>query len=89
MTATATPKITNKIDAFDKGYNGWSSYETWNIALWLQNDESLYNAAFEAGNYENLLELLYDCGVKETPDGVNFWDPEVNVVELNSEIFDI
>ena len=73
----------------DISYNGWATYETWNVALWLQNDESLYNAAFEAGNYENLLELLYDCGVKETPDGVNFWSPEVNVVELNSEVFDI
>jgi hypothetical protein len=89
MTATATPKITYQIDAFSKGYNGWTNYSTWNVALWLQNDESLYTAAMEAGNYENLLELLYDCGVKETRDGVSFWDPEVNVVELNSEVFDI
>jgi hypothetical protein len=89
MTATATPKITYQTAAFDKGYNGWTNYETWNVALYIQNDESLYNAAFEAGNYENLLEELYNCGVKETPDGVNFWDTKVNAVELNSEVFDI
>lgn len=23
----------------EKGYNGWSNYETWNLALWLRNDE--------------------------------------------------
>lgn len=23
-------------------YNGWSNYETWNVALWLDNDEGSY-----------------------------------------------
>lgn len=27
----------------DKQYNGWSSYETWNLALWLGNDEGSYD----------------------------------------------
>ncbi len=27
----------------DKGYNGWSSYETWATALHLDNDEYSYN----------------------------------------------
>lgn len=22
-----------------EGYNGWSNYETWNVALWVDNDE--------------------------------------------------
>lgn len=26
-------------------YNGWKNYETWNVALWLRNDEGLYNQA--------------------------------------------
>lgn len=25
------------------GYNGWSNYETWLVALWLNNDEVSYN----------------------------------------------
>lgn len=24
----------------EEGYNGWDNYETWNINLWLDNDES-------------------------------------------------
>lgn len=25
----------------DKRYNGWQNYETWNVALWLNNDQGL------------------------------------------------
>jgi len=24
-------------------YNGWSNYETWNVALWLSNEQGAYN----------------------------------------------
>jgi hypothetical protein len=24
-------------------YNGWTNYETWNVALWVDNDESVYH----------------------------------------------
>lgn len=27
----------------DKKYNGWTNYETWNVALWLDNEEGSYN----------------------------------------------
>lgn len=29
-------------------YNGWANYETWNVALWLGNDEGTYRSAIAA-----------------------------------------
>jgi hypothetical protein len=26
----------------DKTYNGWTNYETWNVKLWMDNDEGSY-----------------------------------------------
>lgn len=27
----------------DKTYNGWTNYETWNVKLWIDNEEGSYN----------------------------------------------
>jgi len=27
----------------EKGYNGWTNYETWNVKLWLDNEEYTYH----------------------------------------------
>jgi len=27
----------------DKGYNGWSNYESWLVGLWLSNDQSSFD----------------------------------------------
>jgi hypothetical protein len=32
----------------DKTYNGWTNYETWNVALWLGNNAGDYNYWQEA-----------------------------------------
>jgi hypothetical protein len=29
------------------GYNGWTNYETWNVALWWDNDQGSYNERCE------------------------------------------
>ena len=39
-------------------YNGWANYQTWNAALWIGNDEFLYNTAKACVEY---------CGTDETP----------------------
>ncbi len=27
----------------ENGYNGWKNYETWNVALWIDNDQGSYS----------------------------------------------
>ena len=84
MTATYQTCLT------DTTYNGWTNYETWNVVLWIQNDEGIQDAIAERDIccYEELLELMYDCGAKETPDGVKLTDPKVNRAEINGDVFD-
>jgi hypothetical protein len=69
-------------------YLGWTTYETWNVALWLQNDQGLHTLAYEAGSYEDFLEIIKEMNIIATPDGVKYNDPNVNIIELNSELFD-
>ena len=48
----------------------------------------LYCLARECGDYQTFLEAIDDCGMNSTPDGVAFADKNVNVIEINSEVFD-
>jgi hypothetical protein len=32
-------------EAPEKGYNGWKNYETWAVALWIDNEERTQNEA--------------------------------------------
>ena len=68
-------------------YNGWENYETWNVALRIQNDEGLYNIAREAGDYQSFVQSISEF-TTQTLDGVRFDDPAVNVIQINSEVFD-
>ena len=79
---------TYQTNALDISYNGWSNWETHNVALWLQNDQNLYYLAHEMGNYVDTAEALIDSGCEETLDGVKWNDPQVNVIQINSEVFD-
>ena len=70
-------------------YNGWANYETWNVALWIQNDKGLYSEAMHCANYQELVSLLYDCGSKETPDGVKWDDVKVDGLAVNEMISEL
>ena len=63
-------------------YNGWRNYETWNVALWLFNDEHLYHAAREAKIYPELLLTLREFNSFVTGDGVRWDDPKVDRAEI-------
>jgi len=82
--------VTYQTNILSTEYNGWTNYETWNVALWINNEEGLYELARECGDYETLVHTLYnEYGVRETKDGVKFNDPMVNVVQINSDVFDL
>jgi hypothetical protein len=79
--------VTYQADFLDTTYNGWTNFQTFNVALWIQNDEGLYDIANECSCYQEFIDNISEF-MLQTPDGVKFNDPAVNVIELNSEVFD-
>jgi len=74
----------------DETYNGWANYETWNVALWIGNDEGLYNMAREYRSardpYAAFVDALREFGgtiATETPDRVAWNDSSVDVDAIN------
>jgi len=77
-------------------YEGWANYHTWNVALWISNDEALYNEARNySSRYVNVDVATYSTFVAEamsdiwgdiTPDGVSWTDPTLDHAELDDFI---
>lgn len=67
---------------------GWANYATWNVALWINNDEGLYNLAKRFDDFESFRYTLHDeLGMRETPDGVHLFDSGLDLNELQ-ELFE-
>ena len=76
-------------------YNGWATYETWNAALWIGNDQFLYNTAKACVEYCGDNETPWDKFVRcmidgqigrmlgKTRDGVKWNDPKIDADEMN------
>ena len=71
-------------------YNGFANHATWNVALWLGNDEGMYNLArgYAEHGYKSLSHLLVELFGPETPDGVNWQSSELDIIELNEMLED-
>ena len=88
--------MTMTSSGIDTTYNGWANFETWNVALYIQNDYALYCLArdwvedrFESG-YDDAPYSVFRHTLKyasalptKTPDGVRWDDPTLDTNELD------
>lgn len=77
-------------------YNGWKNYETWNIALWINNDYGLYTAArnfMQAYKgrkpYKDFVAEMFGYYPKRTPDGVRYMNDVLDYRALNSMMVEL
>jgi hypothetical protein len=69
-------------------FNGWHDWTTWNVALWINNDECFYNIAKDCKDYMDFLfEMQSMIGSFATPDGAD-WG-EANIEEMNELVKEI
>lgn len=73
----------------DKTYNGWANYETWNVALYIQNEEPLYRIATRCDSYSDFLFKSHRIRGVTTPDNVLWHSSVLNWDELNAMIRDL
>ena len=71
-------------------YNGYKNYETWNVSLWIQNDEGLYSLARRCSTYQAFVDTLRELEPApiafQTPDGVAWNDSGLDTAELDEII---
>jgi hypothetical protein len=75
--------VDQKEHAQENKYNGWANYETWNISLWINNNERLYDIAKDCKDYAEFIAFTKDIDITMTGDKVKYDNELVNVDEIN------
>lgn len=81
--------IEMKASKTDDSYNGYANYETWNVALWINNEESCYRV-FQAAGRMNRPDMLESCKAwfgETTPDGVHLEYPGIDWDEVIEAVY--
>lgn len=68
-------------------YQGWKNRATWNVALYLNNDEPRYRSMKGHKTYRDFIEATGLISLK-TPDGVSYNDPTLDYAELTEVVRD-
>lgn len=70
-------------------YNGYANYQTWNVCLWISNDEGLNEFAAVCQNYNDFKSRLRELDpmsaiAYETPDLVSWNDSAIEMQEMRN-----
>mgnify|MGYP001587550262 CR=1 FL=1 len=74
----------------DTKYNGWKNRQTWNVALWINNEENYYRAAVDfMRTYDGRAAWAAFCKAygfqyERTPDGIAYISTHISYRELNA-----
>ena len=76
----------------DTEYNGWKNRQTWNVALWIGNDEPLYREAVAyvkrrraANKSARYRQFIISAGLvgERTPDGIAWAGTRLDTAALD------
>lgn len=76
-------------------YNGWANHATWNVALWINNDEGLYRLARQYARrarnvrYEDFVSTYLIDDTLHTPDGVAWLDGNLDHDALDEMLVEL
>ena len=72
----------------DTTYNGWANYETWNMVLWIDNDEDLYQSTRgkKLKSWSAFKNYLKAIGWTSTGDDVSINNKNLCIKELTNYI---
>ena len=80
-------------------FNGSKNWETWNVGLWIQNDERMYRVALayvdqarrfgQRISYDALIPALEYRFGQMTPDGARWMDPTIDTDALDEMLADL
>lgn len=71
-------------------YNGWKNWQTWNVALWVNNDDALYKSAVEfMMQYKGKCPYVafiksHEMQDDRTPDNIEYLSKKLSYKELNN-----
>ena len=77
----------------DNTYNGWKNRQTWNVSLWINNDEHLYRSAVDYVKTAEKDKATYKGFVQsiglehsKTPDSIAYISKDLDYTALDEMI---